>query len=272
MALPLDFQCQIFKRLYIRNWHGTKGILVDSMLNPLCGLELWPWPWTFKVKFGSGHIPGTGWLIDLKWKGCESMRCWTHYVTLTLDLTNDFQLGFSRSNFQTATSQECEGQLTCNERNVSHIWRWVHNPDSRNVDTAAISEWDIYLDFADVEIRYLSDIEWSTLFLQRMDMGVGSGLLEWLVGVGVFRVCELSKMMSRKYTNTVYNARNHIYGENFELKICTCARSIAWGTRTKFQLEIPIKSTTSAIYKFRKSILESSRNVSDTFPWSVHET
>ena len=39
------------------------------MLNPLCGLELWPWPWNFKVKFWNGPIPGTGWPIDMEWKG-----------------------------------------------------------------------------------------------------------------------------------------------------------------------------------------------------------
>ena len=44
----------------------------------------------------------------------------------------------------------------------------------------------------------------------------------------------------------IYNARNHIYGENFKLKLCACAQSMALGTRTKFQLEIFIRSTTSA--------------------------
>ena len=38
----------------------------------------------------------------------------------------------------------------------------------------------------------------------------------------------------------IYNASNHIYGENFELKLCTCAQSMALGTRTKFQLEMLI--------------------------------
>ena len=64
----------------------------------------------------------------------------------------------------------------------------------------------------------------------------------------------------------IYNARNHIYGENFKLKLCACAQSMALGTRTKFQLEILIRSTTSAIHKFRNNILESSRNVSEITP------
>ena len=64
----------------------------------------------------------------------------------------------------------------------------------------------------------------------------------------------------------IHNTRNHIYDQNFKLKLCTCAQSMALGTRTKFQLEILITSTISAIHKFRENILESSRNVSETTP------
>ena len=62
----------------------------------------------------------------------------------------------------------------------------------------------------------------------------------------------------------IYNAENDIYGENFKLKLCTCAQSMALGTRTKCQLEIRIRSTISAVHKIRENILESSRNVSET--------
>ena len=68
----------------------------------------------------------------------------------------------------------------------------------------------------------------------------------------------------------IYNARNHIYSENFKLKICTCAQSKALGTHTKFQLEILIRSAIFAIHKFRENMLESSRNVSETTPWSTN--
>ena len=51
----------------------------------------------------------------------------------------------------------------------------------------------------------------------------------------------------------IHNTRNHIYGENFNLKICTCAKSKALSTRTKFQLEILITSAICAIHKFRKN-------------------
>ena len=59
---------------------------------------------------------------------------------------------------------------------------------------------------------------------------------------------------------------NHVYGENFKLKMCMCAQSMALGTRTKFQLEILVRSMISAIHKIRENILESSRNVSETTP------
>ena len=67
----------------------------------------------------------------------------------------------------------------------------------------------------------------------------------------------------------IYNARNYIYGENSKLKLCTCAQSMALGTRTKFQLELLIRNAISAIHKFRENILESSRNVSETTPRTV---
>ena len=50
--------------------------------------------------------------------------------------------------------------------------------------------------------------------------------------------------VSRALQNNIakmYNARNNIYAENFKLKSCTCAQSMALVTRTKFQLEILIR-------------------------------
>ena len=75
----------------------------------------------------------------------------------------------------------------------------------------------------------------------------------------------ISRALQNNRAN-IYNASNHIYGENFKLKLCTFAQSHALGTRTKFQLEILIESAISAIQKFRENILESSRNVSETTP------
>ena len=84
-----------------------------------------------------------------------------------------------------------------------------------------------------------------------------------LLGVVSLTFRELSEIISRK----IYNARNNIYAEKFKLKLCTCAQSMALGTRTKLQLEILIRSTILVIYKFWKNILESLRNVSETPPW-----
>ena len=64
----------------------------------------------------------------------------------------------------------------------------------------------------------------------------------------------------------IYNARNHIYGENFKLIVCMCVQSMALGTRTKFQREMLIRKRISAIHKFRENILESSQNVSEPLP------
>ena len=48
LIVTLDFQGQIPKMLYFRNgradWHGTKGMFVDRMLDPHCDFELWPHP------------------------------------------------------------------------------------------------------------------------------------------------------------------------------------------------------------------------------------
>ena len=67
----------------------------------------------------------------------------------------------------------------------------------------------------------------------------------------------------------IYSARNNIYAENLKLKLCTCTQGHALGTRTKFQLEILIRSTILVIYRFRENVLESSRNVSETPPKNV---
>ena len=161
-----------FEKVVLSNgmpdWHGTKGMWVDRMLDPHCDFELWPhpWPWPliFKVKFWKCQNSGMGCPIDMEWKGCESTECWTHVMTFNFDLTYDLDLefstsnfeiavsrpgmagpidmerkgyesivcytyfvtlsydldlGFSRSNFKNAVSQEWEGRLTWNQRDVS---------------------------------------------------------------------------------------------------------------------------------------------------------
>ena len=59
-------------------------------------------------------IPGMGGPIDMERKD-ESIGCYTYFVTLSYDP----DLGFSRSNFENAVSQEWEDQLTWNPRDAS---------------------------------------------------------------------------------------------------------------------------------------------------------
>ena len=119
------------------------------------------------------------------------------------------------------------------------------------------------------ECRYTS--EWSTILLSTK---------MWLISeLGCHQAITCSHddqvpggcftNISRALQNDIvkiYNARNHIYGENFKLKYCYCAQSMALGTCTKFQLEILIRSVMFAIHKFWENILESLRNVSETPP------
>ena len=58
-------------------------------------------------------------LIDMELKGCESIECWTHVVTFNVHFAHDLDLGFSRSDFENAVSQEWSSPLTWNERDVS---------------------------------------------------------------------------------------------------------------------------------------------------------
>ena len=57
--------------------------------------------------------------IDMEWKGCESIGCYTLFVTSNFDLNPDLDLGFSRSNFEKVVSQEWDDRLTWNEKDVS---------------------------------------------------------------------------------------------------------------------------------------------------------
>ena len=56
-------------------------------------------------------------LIDMEQKGCESIGCWTHYVALN----DNLGLGFSRSNFGIAISQEWMGLVTWNEKEMHRL-------------------------------------------------------------------------------------------------------------------------------------------------------
>ena len=53
-------------------------------------------------------------------KGCESIGCYTHFVTFSLDLNHDLDHGFFKVKFKKkVASQEWDGRLTWNKRDVS---------------------------------------------------------------------------------------------------------------------------------------------------------
>ena len=120
----VSLQCLIsFLPLSPQGWRGII-ITVRAGGCQTCGTHNfqrsphpWPWPWISKVKFWKSHISGMGWPIDMELKGCESIECWTHAVTFNDHLTHDLYL--SRSTFEKVVSQEWDGRLTWNERDVS---------------------------------------------------------------------------------------------------------------------------------------------------------
>ena len=57
--------------------------------------------------------------IDMERKWCESIGCYTHFVTLNRDLINDLDPWISRSNFGKVVAQQWDARLTWNERDVS---------------------------------------------------------------------------------------------------------------------------------------------------------
>ena len=72
-----------------------------------------------KVKFQNSSISRIVGLIDVKWKGSELIWHWVDCMTLPFD-THDLDRGVSRSESEIALSQEWGGQLTMNEKDVSH--------------------------------------------------------------------------------------------------------------------------------------------------------
>ena len=74
----------------------------------------------FKVELRNSCISGIVGLIDVKWKGSELIGYWADCITLPFDHTHDLDLGVSRSESEIALSQEWEGRLTWNKKDVSH--------------------------------------------------------------------------------------------------------------------------------------------------------
>ena len=57
--------------------------------------------------------------INIERKGCESLRCYTHIVTLNCDLVHDIDPWNSMSNLKKVVTQQWDARLTWNERDVS---------------------------------------------------------------------------------------------------------------------------------------------------------
>ena len=108
--LDPSFSRSNFEKVITQEWDAwsTWNERDVSRLNVGPMLQLWPhpWPgpWIFNVKFWNCCIPGMAGSINMEQKGCESIGCYTYFVTLSYDL----DLGFSRSNFKNAVSREWE--------------------------------------------------------------------------------------------------------------------------------------------------------------------
>ena len=134
MTLTLDFQGQILKMLYLRNgradWHGTKAMWIDRMLHPLCDFQHsphpWPWPWIFEVKVWKSHISGMGWSIDMELKRCESIGCYTHFVTLNVHFTHDLDLWIFKVKFWKCSISGMGGQIDMERKGFESTECWTH--------------------------------------------------------------------------------------------------------------------------------------------------
>ena len=129
MTFTLDFQGQILKKSYLRNgmadWHGRKWMWIDRVLHPLCVFQHSPHPWAMTLTLDFlGQILKNSYLRNgmADWHGRKGIwvdrmldPCWAFNVLLFHDL----DLGFSRSNFEKVVSQDWDGRLTWNEREVS---------------------------------------------------------------------------------------------------------------------------------------------------------
>ena len=134
--LDLGFSRLNFEKVISQEWEcrltWNERDVSRQNVGPMLWLSMYTSHMTLTLDFQGqilkkNYISGMGWPINMEKKGCESIECWNHIMTSNYDLTHDLDLGFSRSNFEIAVSQDWEGRLTWNERDVSWIWCWMHN-------------------------------------------------------------------------------------------------------------------------------------------------
>ena len=109
----------------------------------------------FKVKFRNCCIPRIIGLIVVKWNGSEWIGYWANCMTLPFDHNCDLDLGISRSESEMTLSQEWDGRLTWNEKDLSHPFMttiltcvpmvgWADVPDSDRDDFTRRRAVDIF--------------------------------------------------------------------------------------------------------------------------------
>ena len=78
--------------------------------------------WMFRGQFRNSSFSGIVDLIDVKCKWSQLIWYWTNCMTLPFDHTCDLDLGveISGSESEIALSQEWDGRLTWNKKDVSH--------------------------------------------------------------------------------------------------------------------------------------------------------
>ena len=79
----------------------------------------------FKVKHYFGHISGMVGPIDVKRKGSALVGYWVHYVTLTVDLTLDLDLGCFKVKFRNSSISRIVGLIDLKLKGSELIWYWA---------------------------------------------------------------------------------------------------------------------------------------------------
>ena len=79
----------------------------------------------FKVKHYFGHISRMVGPIDVKWKGSALVGYGVWYVTLTFDLTHDFDLGCFKVKFRISSFSGIVGGIDVKWKGSELIWYWA---------------------------------------------------------------------------------------------------------------------------------------------------
>ena len=79
----------------------------------------------FKVKCYFGHISGMVGPIDVKWKGNALVGHWVQYMTFTVDLTHDLDLGCFKVKFRNSSISGIVGLIDVKWKGSELIWYWA---------------------------------------------------------------------------------------------------------------------------------------------------